>query len=102
MAEKDLTILSSFHTKSLRKIVRILWPRIVSKQDLLDYCQQDSIEKVIVQKRWRWIAHVLRKDQNVIPRVAVQRKPEGHKKRGRPKITWKRTVKAETATMGQS
>ncbi|GFR59305.1 hypothetical protein ElyMa_000052000 [Elysia marginata] len=71
-------------------------------KDPLDLCQQESTENIIVQKRWRWIGHVLRKDQNAIPRVAVQWKPEGHRKRGRPKITWRRTVETEAATMGQS
>ncbi|GFR84498.1 hypothetical protein ElyMa_000672900 [Elysia marginata] len=51
-----------------------------------DYC---------CKKRLRWIGHVLHKDQNAIPRVAVQWKTEGHKKCGRPKITWRRTVEAE-------
>ncbi|GFS12132.1 hypothetical protein ElyMa_006689700 [Elysia marginata] len=64
--------------------------------------QQESIENIIVQKIWRWIGHVLRKGQNAIPRVAVQWKPEGRRKRGCPKITWRRTVEAEATTMGQS
>ncbi|RUS71310.1 hypothetical protein EGW08_020929 [Elysia chlorotica] len=51
---------------------------------------------------WRWIGHVLRKEQDAIPRVAVQWRPEGHRKRGRPKTTWRRTVEAEAAAMGQS
>ncbi|KAK3737706.1 hypothetical protein RRG08_023104 [Elysia crispata] len=42
------------------------------------------------------------KEQDAIPRVAVQWRPEGHRKRGRPKTTWKRTVEAEAAAMGQS
>ncbi|GFS15729.1 hypothetical protein ElyMa_004940300 [Elysia marginata] len=73
----------------------------MSKQDL-DHYQQESIEIIIVQKRWRWIGHVLCKDQNVIPRVAVQWKPDGNRKLGCLKITWRRTVEAEAAaTMGQ-
>ncbi|GFS00149.1 hypothetical protein ElyMa_002808700 [Elysia marginata] len=60
----------------------------------------ESIEN-IVQKRLRWTGHVLRKDQNAIPRVAVRWKPEGTWKRGRPKITWRRSVEAEATTMGQ-
>ncbi|GFS03397.1 hypothetical protein ElyMa_006469800 [Elysia marginata] len=56
-----------------------------------------AIENIIVQKRWRWIGHVLRKDQNAIPRVAVQWKPEGRRKHGRPKITWRGTVQTRGA-----
>ena len=34
------------------------------------------------------------KDQGSIPRVAVEWKLEGHRKRGRPRMTWRRTVEA--------
>ena len=57
------TGLSSFHTKALRKIVRIFWPQQISNQDLLDQCQQESIEITITCRLWRWIGHILRKDQ---------------------------------------
>ena len=102
MIENDLCRLSSFHTKSLRKIARIFWPRYISNEDLLEQCQQETMETIIIRRRWRWIGHVLRKEQDAIPRVAVQLRPEGHRKRGRPKTTWRRTVEAEAAAMGQS
>ncbi|KAK3777703.1 hypothetical protein RRG08_021813 [Elysia crispata] len=60
------------------------------------------METIIIRRRWRWIGHVLRKKQDAIPRVAVQWRPEGHRKRGRPKTTWRRTVEAEAAAMEQS
>ncbi|RUS68494.1 hypothetical protein EGW08_023744 [Elysia chlorotica] len=100
MIESDLCKLSSFHTKSLRKIARIFWPRCISNEDLLEQCQQETMETIIIRRRWRWIGHVLRKEQDAIPRVAVQWRPEGHMKRGRPKTTWRRTVEAEAAVMG--
>ena len=38
-----------------------------------------------------------------IPRVAaVEWKTEGHRKRGRPKMTWRRTVEAEAIVNGLS
>ena len=84
------------------KIVRIFWPQIISNQDLFDEYQQESIETTIARRRWIWIGHILRKDQGSIPRVAVEWKPEGHRKRGRPKMTWRRTVEAEAKAMGHS
>ena len=78
MIESDLCKLSSFHTKSLRKIARIFWPRYISNEDLLEQCQQETMETIIIRRRWRWIGHVLRKEQDAIPRVAVQWRPEGH------------------------
>ena len=40
--------------------------------------------------------------QLYLVRVAVEWKPEGHRKRGRPKMTWRRTVEAEAKAMGHS
>ena len=62
----------------------------------------DKSGTTIARRRWRWIGHILRKDQGSIPRVAVEWKPEGHRKRGRPKMTWRRTVEAEAKAMGHS
>ena len=82
--------------------MRIFWPQTNSNQDLLDQCQQESIEITIARRRWRWIGHILRKDQCFIPRVAVEWKPEGHRKRVRPRMAWRRTVEAEATAMGSS
>ena len=103
MTEKNTSKISSFHTKNLRKIVTVFWPKIISNQDLFDGCQQESIETTIARRRLRWIGHnILRKVQGSIPRVAVEWKPEGHRKRGRPRMTWRRTVEAEATAMGHS
>ena len=48
------------------------------------------------------MVHILCKDQGSIPRVAVGWKPEGYRKRRRPRMTWKRTVEAEATAMGHS
>ena len=98
----DTLKLSSFHTKNLRRIVRIFWPQTISNQEFFDECQQESIEITIARRRWTWIGHILRKDQSSIPRVAVELKPQGYKKRGRPRMTWRRTVEAEATAMGNS
>ncbi|KAK3760073.1 hypothetical protein RRG08_064743 [Elysia crispata] len=87
----------SIHRNSLWKILRY-----ISNEDLLEQCQQETMETIIIRRRWKWIGHVLRKEQDAIPRVVVQWRPEGHRKRGRPKTTWRRTVEAEAAAMGQS
>ena len=99
---KDLSKLSSLHTKNLRKIVRVFWPdkKKNSNQDLIGQCQQKSIEITIALRQWRWMGHILRKDQGSIPRVAVEWKPEVHRKRGCQRMTWRRTFEAEATAMG--
>ena len=41
-------------------------------------------------------------DQGSIPRVVVEWKPEGRRKRGHPGMTCRRTVEAEGTAMGHS
>ena len=86
---------SVFHTRSLRRICRILWPNRIANEDLLTRCQQDSMDSIVRQWRWNWIGRVLRRERDSIPRVALHWTPEGKRKRGRPKTTWHRTVEDE-------
>ena len=95
MTEKDLTKLSTFHTKNLRYILRIFWPRKISNEDLLKQCNIEGMTTILLRRRWKWIGHVIRKDQDSITRVALHWTSEGKRKRGRPRDTWRRTVEAE-------
>ena len=53
MTESDLSKLSTFYTKNLRRIIRIHWPQTISNQQLLERCEQESMETVIMRRRWR-------------------------------------------------
>ena len=99
MTESDLNKLSTFHTKNLRRILRIFWPETISNQELLAHCNQESMDTIIMRRRWRWIGHVSRREQGNIARTALHWTPEGKRKRGRPKNTWRRTVEAELKTL---
>ena len=48
MTASDLNQLSTFHTKNLRRILRIFWPETISNQHLLTRCNQDSIGTIIM------------------------------------------------------
>ena len=102
MTESDLNKLSTFHTKNLRKILRIFWPKTISNQQLFTQCNQESMGTIIMQKRWRWIGHIMRQDTDSITRTALHWTPEGKRKRGRPKNTWRRTVESELTTFHHS
>ncbi|KAL9980638.1 hypothetical protein ACROYT_G009248 [Oculina patagonica] len=102
MLESDLEKLSTFHTKSLRKILRIFWPQTISNKDLLLRCKQEDMGTIIMQRRWRWIGHVIRKENESITKTALYWTPEGKRKRGRPKNTWRRTVETELRGLNQS
>ena len=92
MTEHNLSRLVSFHTASLRKILRIFLRRKISNDELRKQTKREDIRTLVTSWRWRWIGHVLRKDNNNIARIAMRWAPEGKWSRGRPKTTWRRTV----------
>ena len=99
MTENYLNKLSTFYTKSLRRILQIFWPETISNQHLLARCNQDSMGTIIMLRRWKWIGHVTRREPRNISRTALYWTPEGKRKQGRPKKTWRRTVEGELKTL---
>ena len=95
MTQQDLAKLSTFHTKNLRRILKIFWPNKISNEDLMSQCNQEDMGTIIKRKRWRWIGHILRREEGNISKTALHWTPEGKRKRGRPKATWRRTAEQE-------
>jgi hypothetical protein len=53
---------------------------------------EKPIELQIKKRKWKWIGHIIRKDPNAVERIVLDWNPQGTRKRGRPKKTWKRSV----------
>jgi hypothetical protein len=95
MTDKDINRHSSFHNTCLRKIMKIFWQNKISNKDLHDITSTKDMETLLIQKRWRWLGHVLRKLSENRTNVALIWTPEGKRKRGRPKPKWRRTIENE-------
>ena len=95
MSENDINRLSSFHNGCLRKISRIFWPAKISNIELHKQTNSTDMRTILKRKRWVWIGHVLRRPQENITRTALRWTPEGKRRRGRPKMTWRRTIESE-------
>jgi len=54
-----------------------------------------SILTDLFTRKFRWIGHTLRKEDRDIPKAALLWNPQGSRKRGRPKISWRRSVTKE-------
>jgi arginyl-tRNA--protein-N-Asp/Glu arginylyltransferase len=67
--------------------MKIFWPNKISNKDLHNITNTKSkdMETLLIQKRWRWLGHVLRKPSEDMTKVALRWTPEGKRKRGRPK-----------------
>ena len=102
MTNADLNKPSSFHNKYLGRILQIFWPRKITNEELLERCKQNDMATIIARKRWRWIGHVMRREKDSIPRVAMFWTPEGKRRKGRPRTNWRRTVENEMKDMNKT
>ena len=84
-----------FVNKCLRKILKIFWPNKISNQELWKKTNQDKMSVQIKQKKFRWLGHTLRKDNDDITKYSLVWNPQGQRKRGRPKNTWRRETEKE-------
>ena len=100
MTERDEDKLDSFQHKCLRKNLKIHWPMKVTNEEVRKRTGSEILSTQIKTRRWRWIGHVLRMKPDSLPRTALTLAPEGKRKRGRPRETWRRTVEKERCEMG--
>jgi hypothetical protein len=78
--------------RCLRYILRIWWPNIISNKDLSKVTGQEDINLEIRKRKFRWIGQTLRKEVGEIPKAALRWNPQGNRKRGRPRNSWRRSV----------
>ena len=92
--------LQVFVNSCLRKILKIFWPNTISNEQLWLLTESKPIAQDILERKWRWIGHTLRKPDNDIAKMAFEYNPQGNRRRGRPKMTWKRSVLNESKHIG--
>jgi len=91
-----------FINKSLRKILRIGWMDKITNEEVWKRAGQRTAEEEIGKRRWRWIGHTLRKENNCIPKKALDWNPQGKRTRGRPRLTWRRIREGDVKRSGKS
>ena len=94
--------IQSFINRCLRRILKIHWPDRISNQDLWKVTNQLPPPMQIKKRKWTWIGHQLRKDPGNITRQALRWNPQGKRKRGRPRNSWRRSVEDEMKAAGYS
>lgn len=87
--ENDIQV---FVNRCLRRILRIRWPNVISNEELWSQTNMEQIKATIMRRKWKWIGHTLRRPDGDIAKVALDWNPQGNRKVGRPKTTWRRTV----------
>ena len=67
---------------------------------LLKRANVERLSEEVRRRRWRFIGHILRKQPDNDCVTALTWTPEGKRKWGRPKTTWRRTVEKERSEAG--
>ena len=94
--------LRGFESRCLRRILRIRWEQRVSNKKVSERTGVNPIVDEVRTRRWRWVGHVLRMEKNRHPLIALKWNPQGKRKRGRPRGTWRRTVDEERLKAGKT
>ena len=94
--------IQTFVNKCLRHILNIRWPEKISNIDLWRRTNQNPIGQDIKKRKWGWIGHTLRKPADNVTRQALDWNPQGKRKVGRPKQSWRRSVESEAKDAGMT
>ena len=94
--------IQTFINKCLRQILRLRWQDKVPNIDLWKRSRQEPMALQIRRRKWRWVGHTLRKAHTNVTRQALEWNPQGNRRRGRPKQTWRRSLLEELKTTGMS
>ena len=94
--------IQTFINKCLRQILRLRWQDKVPNIDLWKRSRQEPMAVQIRRRKWRWVGHTLRKAHTNVTRQALEWNPQGNRRRGRPKQTWRRSLLEELKTAGMS
>jgi hypothetical protein len=84
-----------FVNKCLRRTMKIKCTDKTTNEELWRITQQNSTENQTKRRKWNWIRHTLRKETGAVEKTALDRSPQGYRRRGRPKRTWRRTIEDE-------
>ena len=81
--------LQTFLNTCLRRIFGIRWSDRERNEVLWERAGQEPVSKQILMRKWSWIGHTLRKPPNNTTRQALRWNPQGKRKRGRPRNSWR-------------
>ena len=92
--KRQVKQLHAFMMRHLRSILRITWQDKVSNKEILDRTGLPSMEDLLIRKNLRWTGHLARMSSDRLPKqILYSQLPSGHRKRGRPRLWFKDTIK---------
>jgi len=92
--------LDEFHMRCPRKIAGIKWQDRVPNTKVLRLCGITGIEAFLLAAQLRWVGHVVRMDDNRIPKQIFGQLPSGKRPQCGPLRRYKDTVKVNMKRCG--
>ena len=101
MTKGDESKLDVLLHRWLRRILRIDWTLHVTNEEVRRRAGvRETLSETVRRRRWGFIGHTLRRDRKDLAKNALTWTPEGKRRRGRPKETYRRTVEKEMKQLG--
>jgi hypothetical protein len=82
--------------------MNIKWTGKIMNEEIRRITHQKAIENQIERRKWNWIGHTLCKETGATEKTALDWNPQGYRRRGRSKRTWRRTVEDEIRSTRRS
>ena len=92
--------IQTFFNTRLWRIYNIRWPEMIPNEELWEQAGHEPVAKQILKRKWGWIGHTLRKPASSTTRQALTWNPQGKRKRGLPRNSWRRDTEAELKQQG--
>ena len=81
--------------RMLRYMLRVKWQDRITNKEVRRRCGVENLEHRLMKTRLRWFGYVKRRDENSIPRRAMELEEEGRRPVGRPTKTWSKVVEED-------
>jgi hypothetical protein len=94
--------LQNFANMCLRRILNIRWPDTTSNNSLWEITKQEPVDIRIKKRKKRWTGSTLKKLADAIEKDVLDWNPQGARRRGRPRKTWRRTIEEKITEMGKT
>ena len=86
--------LHAFMMRHLRSIMRITWMDKVTNKEILERTGLPSMEGLLIKKNLQWTGHLMGMSPDRLPKqVLYSQLSSGQRKRGRPRLRFKDTIK---------
>ena len=87
--------LDAFQQRCLRRILGITYRDRVTNEEIYRRTATKPLSQIIETRRLKYAGHIIRMASDRDQKIALDWRPDGTRRRGRPRLTWRRTFKQD-------